>query len=104
MSLITKRIILKYKQRYILATNSIEFLHIIDIRSVDEQEKKPLKLNNAKVKSIPFYDLNRKFKTLDQNKIWFLYCETGIMSRLQALYLIEQGFNNVTTYNIHTSF
>ncbi|PPI88395.1 hypothetical protein CRV09_03120 [Candidatus Pantoea edessiphila] len=72
---------------------------IIDIRSIDEQEKKPLRLTNIKIKSIPFYKLDTHFKKLDKNIIWLLYCDNGVMSRLQTLYLKEQGFKNVKIYN-----
>ncbi|MGV3344807.1 tRNA uracil 4-sulfurtransferase ThiI [Enterobacteriaceae bacterium LUAb1] len=71
---------------------------VLDIRSVDEQEKKPLVLNGVEVKPLPFYKLSTHFGDLDQSKNWLLYCERGVMSRLQALYLREQGFTNVKVY------
>lgn len=71
---------------------------ILDIRSVDEQEDKPLKVEGIDVVSLPFYKLSTKFGDLDQNRTWLLWCERGVMSRLQALYLREQGFNNVKVY------
>ena len=71
---------------------------ILDIRSIDEQEDKPLKVEGIDVVSLPFYKLSTKFGDLDQNRTWLLWCERGVMSRLQALYLREQGFNNVKVY------
>ncbi len=71
---------------------------ILDIRSIDEQEDKPLKVEGIDVVSLPFYKLSTKFGDLDQSKNWLLWCERGVMSRLQALYLREQGFNNVKVY------
>jgi len=71
---------------------------IIDIRSNDEQEDKPLQLAQVKVKPLPFYKLSRQFGTLDQSKTYLLYCERGVMSRLQSLYLLEQGYSNVKVY------
>jgi len=71
---------------------------IIDIRSVDEQEDNPLEIAEIEIISIPFYKLSSQFASLNQNKQYLLYCERGIMSKLQALYLIEQGFNNITIY------
>ncbi|VEA36083.1 thiamine biosynthesis protein ThiI [Salmonella enterica subsp. enterica] len=68
---------------------------ILDIRSVDEQDDKPLKVEGVDVVSLPFYKLSTKFGDLDQSKTWLLWCERGVMSRLQALYLREQGFANV---------
>lgn len=71
---------------------------ILDIRSVDEQDEKPLKVEGVDVVSLPFYKLSTQFGNLDQSKTWLLWCERGVMSRLQALYLREQGFENVKVY------
>ncbi|MFP3019510.1 MAG: tRNA uracil 4-sulfurtransferase ThiI [Arsenophonus sp.] len=71
---------------------------ILDIRSPDEQEKDPLQITNIKVIILPFYKLNRKFSELSRKKNYLLYCERGVMSRLQALYLHKQGFKNVKIY------
>jgi len=71
---------------------------VLDIRSNDEQDAKPLELDGVEVKSLPFYKLGTQFGDLDQSKTWLLYCERGVMSRLQALYLHEQGFTNVKIY------
>ncbi|MDN5450194.1 MAG: tRNA 4-thiouridine(8) synthase ThiI, partial [Enterobacterales bacterium] len=71
---------------------------VLDIRSNDEQEDKPLKIEGLEVKSLPFYKLATQFGDLDQNRNYVLYCDRGVMSRLQALYLKEQGYNNVKVY------
>jgi len=71
---------------------------VLDIRAIDEQEENPLKLSATEVKSLPFYKLSSQFGDLDQNRTWLLYCDRGVMSRLQALYLHEQGFKNVKVY------
>ncbi|XBS70823.1 tRNA uracil 4-sulfurtransferase ThiI [Acerihabitans sp. KWT182] len=71
---------------------------VLDIRAVDEQESQPLLLENIVVKALPFYKLGSLFCELDQSKSYLLYCERGVMSRLQALYLREQGFANVKVY------
>lgn len=71
---------------------------VLDIRSPDEQDDRPLELGGVEVKSLPFYKLSSQFGDLDQSKTWLLYCERGVMSRLQALYLHEQGFTNVRVY------
>ncbi len=71
---------------------------LLDIRSLDEQEDKPLKVDGIEVTSLPFYKLGTQFGDLDQSKTWLLYCDRGVMSRLQALYLHEQGFKNVKVY------
>lgn len=41
---------------------------ILDIRSVDEQDDKPLKVEGVDVVSLPFYKLSTKFGDLDQAK------------------------------------
>lgn len=71
---------------------------ILDIRIEDEQESNPLNLPNVTVQTLPFYKLASQFGNLDQNKFYLLYCEKGVISRLQALYLREQGFYNVKVY------
>ncbi|MDG3088888.1 tRNA 4-thiouridine(8) synthase ThiI [Vibrio hannami] len=71
---------------------------VLDIRSPDEEDEKPLEIENVEVKHLPFYKLATKFGDLDQSKTYLLYCERGVMSRLQALYLKEQGFENVKVY------
>jgi len=71
---------------------------VLDIRSIDEQDDKPLEIEGMEVKSLPFYKLSSQFGDLDQSKTWLLYCDRGVMSRLQALYLHEQGFKNVKVY------
>lgn len=71
---------------------------IIDIRSPDEQEDKPLIIENATVLLLPFYKLASQFAGLDQSKNYLLYCDRGVMSKLQALYLFEQGYTNVSVF------
>ncbi|WNN49398.1 tRNA uracil 4-sulfurtransferase ThiI [Siccibacter colletis] len=71
---------------------------ILDIRSIDEQDDKPLQVEGVEIASLPFYKLSTKFGDLDQSKTYLLWCERGVMSRLQALYLHEQGFKNVKVY------
>lgn len=71
---------------------------ILDIRSPEEQETSPLKIEGVDVKDLPFYKLSTQFGDLDNAKTYLLYCDRGMMSRLQALYLREQGFENVKVY------
>lgn len=71
---------------------------VLDIRSQDEQEGRPLTLDNVAVQTLPFYKLGSQFSLLDQGKSYLIYCDRGVMSYLQALYLREQGFNNVKIY------
>lgn len=71
---------------------------VIDIRSPEEEEDNPLEIEGIKIESIPFFKLATKFGDLDQSKQYYLYCDRGVMSRLQALLLHEHGFDTVKVY------
>lgn len=71
---------------------------VLDIRSPDEQEAHPLKIEGTEVRTLPFYKLSTQFGDLPAEITWLLYCDRGVMSRLQALYLAEQGYTNVKVY------
>ena len=68
---------------------------VLDIRSPEEEEAKPLELEGVEVRHIPFYKLATQFASLDQTRSYLLYCDRGVMSRLQGIYLLEAGHNNV---------
>ncbi|WP_040976420.1 tRNA uracil 4-sulfurtransferase ThiI [Necropsobacter massiliensis] len=71
---------------------------ILDIRSPEESDENPLDASQQPVIVMPFYKLSSQFGTLDQDKNYVLYCERGVMSKLQALYLKENGFLNVKVF------
>ncbi|MDO6705280.1 tRNA uracil 4-sulfurtransferase ThiI [Photobacterium sp. 1_MG-2023] len=71
---------------------------VLDIRSPDEEDESPLEIEGVEVKHLPFYKLATQFGDLPQDKTYLLYCARGVMSRLQALYLKENGFENVKVY------
>lgn len=71
---------------------------VIDIRAPEEEERQPLALEGIEVKRIPFFKLATQFADLDKQTTYLLYCERGVMSKLQALYLLEQGYTNVKVY------
>lgn len=71
---------------------------IIDIRAPEETEQRPFTSEKAPVLTIPFYRLASEFPKLDQTRSYLLYCEKGVMSQLQALYLQELGFNNIALF------
>lgn len=73
---------------------------VLDIRAPEEQERKPLILAEHAVKHVPFYKLSRTFAELDHSKKYALYCEKGVMSKLQALYLQEQGYSNIRVLSL----
>jgi len=71
---------------------------ILDVRSPDEEDENPLVIEGVEVQHLPFYKLATKFGDLDQSKQYLFYCDRGVMSKLQALFLIEQGFSNIKVY------
>lgn len=71
---------------------------VLDIRSPEEEDERPLEIEGVEVVHIPFFKLATKFGDLDQSKTYLLYCDRGVMSRLQALYLKDSGFENVKVY------
>ncbi|GLP96807.1 tRNA uracil 4-sulfurtransferase ThiI [Paraferrimonas sedimenticola] len=71
---------------------------VLDIRPPEEQEEAPLDMPGTEVRILPFYKLGSQFADLDQERTYLLYCDRGVMSKLQALYLQEQGFENVKVY------
>ncbi len=71
---------------------------VIDVRAPDEAERNPLQLDSHQVLELPFYKIASGFAGLAQDKQYYLYCDRGVMSRLQALLLKEQGYQNVAVY------
>lgn len=69
---------------------------VLDIRTPDEVDDNPLPLQD--VITMPFYRLNSQFGELDQSKTYLLYCQRGVMSGLQAVYLKEKGFHNIKIF------
>lgn len=70
---------------------------VVDIRSQDEIDKKELVTDKPHLE-IPFFKIASVFKDLDNTKTYLLYCDKGVMSKMQAMYLREQGFLNVKVY------
>ncbi|XOV77361.1 MAG: tRNA uracil 4-sulfurtransferase ThiI [Aestuariibacter sp.] len=71
---------------------------VLDIRSPVEAEHKPLDLGNRDVRHIPFYQLAGQSDSLQKEEQYYLYCDRGVMSRMQALILIEKGFPNIKVF------
>ncbi|OCH15821.1 tRNA uracil 4-sulfurtransferase ThiI [Aliivibrio sp. 1S128] len=71
---------------------------VLDIRSSEEEDANPLEIEGVEVKHLPFFKIATQFGDLDQSKEYLLYCERGVMSRLQALLLIDNGYKNVKVY------
>jgi thiamine biosynthesis protein ThiI len=71
---------------------------IIDVRHPDELDRKPFSVPGQVVISIPFYQLPSKFSELDKDTPYLLYCDKGVMSKLHASHLVEDGHKNVGVY------
>ena len=80
---------------------------VIDIRHPDEAEIKDLILEGENQPgerlNIPFYKLRSGFADLDKNKNYLLYCGKGMMSRLHAANLMDEGFANVAVLELAKS-
>lgn len=74
---------------------------VLDIRHPDAIEDAPLQLVGVEVVELPFYAINNRFKQLDANRQYLLYCDKGVMSRLHAHHLISEGHTNVRVYRPH---
>ncbi|MGR3808451.1 tRNA uracil 4-sulfurtransferase ThiI [Pasteurella testudinis] len=68
---------------------------VIDVRSAEECEDNSLRIDGITLLTIPFYKLATAFAELDSAKTYLLYCDRGVMSKLQALYLQQLGYRNV---------
>lgn len=70
---------------------------VLDIRHPDEVDVRPLSVSGD-VQAMPFFTLQQRFGELDEGVRYLLYCDKGVMSRLHAELLVEQGFGNVAVY------
>lgn len=71
---------------------------IIDIRHPSEVEDRPLVLDGVEVIHVPFYKLRTEVEHMDSSKQYLLYCDQGVMSRMQAVYLADQGYRNFSVF------
>ena len=96
------RQIAEQTEKEVVSVDAVSVLNendvIIDIRSPEEIDENPLHIEHQAMILLPFYKLSSQFAELDQSKNYVLYCERGVMSKLQALYLKESGFNNVRVF------
>lgn len=74
---------------------------VIDIRHPTETELCPLHLQtNTRVEAIPFYQLRTRLTPDQKQQRLLLYCDRGMMSRLHAAHLQDDGFTNVAVLDI----
>ena len=53
---------------------------------------------NIPVLHVPYYELAKYFETLSVDSTYLLYCDSGIMSRVQAAHLRARGHGNVGVF------
>ena len=74
---------------------------VIDIRHPSELEISPLNISDgAEVLHVPFYQLRTRFTELDRDTQYMLYCDKGMMSRLHAADLFDEGYTNVVVLEL----
>lgn len=74
---------------------------VIDIRHPDEVEIAPLQLENPEqLCRIPFYQLRTELTAEDKQRRLLLYCEKGMMSRLHAAHLKDEGFGQIAVLDL----
>jgi tRNA uracil 4-sulfurtransferase len=89
----TKQVIDEVEIAEFAASNEI----VVDIRAQDEIDAKPLNTDKPHLE-IPFFKISTVFPDLDRTKTYLLYCDKGVMSKMQAMYIKEQGHLNVKIY------
>jgi len=75
---------------------------VIDIRHPSEIELSPMPdlADAPEVLEIPFYQLRARFEHLNPDTQYLLYCDQGMMSRLHAAHLGDEGFANVAVLDL----
>ncbi|MGQ4880060.1 tRNA uracil 4-sulfurtransferase ThiI [Billgrantia sp. LNSP4103-1] len=71
---------------------------VIDIRPPAEREAAPLVLHNVECLEIPFFELQTRAETLPDDRRYLLYCDQGVMSRMQAMHLHDRGLRHFGVY------
>ena len=70
---------------------------VIDIRHPEERDAAPLRLPRGEPLAIPFFELARRAPALPRRR-YLLYCDQGVMSRMQALHLADRGLDHFGVY------
>jgi thiamine biosynthesis protein ThiI len=71
---------------------------LIDVRHPADVDAQPLSVPGNPVLCIPFFSLEQRLDELDRQQTYRLYCDKGIMSRLQAQLMRDKGFAQVTVF------
>jgi len=59
--------------------------------------KRPIGMR-PRIEAVPFFRLEQFFAGMPREAPYLLYCDKGLMSRLHAELLVEQGFTRVAVY------
>ncbi len=74
---------------------------VIDIRHPDEIEISPLTaVSSEQLRCIPFYQLRSELDAAARDERLLLYCDRGMMSRLHAAHLQDDGFSNIAVLKL----
>lgn len=77
---------------------------VIDIRHPSERDAHPLEVpRKVERLEIPFYELQDEAQSLPTDKHYLLYCGQGVMSRMQAQHLADQGLTHFGVYKANVS-
>ena len=68
------------------------------MRHPAEVEQKPLASPDIETINIPFFNFEQQLDNLDKAGSYLLYCDKGIMSRLQAQVMREKGFKQIAIF------
>ncbi|EWH03273.1 hypothetical protein Q427_04305 [Halomonas sp. BC04] len=71
---------------------------VIDIRPDAERDSTPLTLRRVECLEIPFYELQAQAESLPADRRYLLYCDQGVMSRMQVLHLLDRGLTHFGIY------
>lgn len=80
------------------AANVDGTISVIDIRTAAERDAAPLALNAVECLEIPFFELQNRVEELPNDRRYLLYCDQGVMSRMQALHLHDRGLTHFGVY------
>lgn len=80
------------------ALDADEAISVIDIRAPHERDEAPLALPELPQLEIPFYELQSRAEALPDDRRYLLYCDQGVMSRMQALHLLDRGLTHFGVY------
>ena len=71
---------------------------IIDIRHPADIDANPLSAGDNEVIAVAFFNLEQSLSQLHPEQSYLLYCNKGLMSRIQAQLMRETGFIKVGVF------